>query len=261
MTPITTTGLSYSQIARHPVETCKIEWRGGDSMANCYIQVWDTANGPTDPSAVLLKVYQSNQSAYDYKEFKRGDMTCSMGMFIGLSNTESAYVAVSGGGNILAMLSVELLRPENPVSTSYAGDLTSAVTGLQVWSEAAGAATKYNLVALEVDGTNLTGGGIQYIQIFATDAQSVGDIPISSFPIASGGSVVNINGLSIQSVMIGKAALRFGPRGIDSLSADKPNPTITYHYGCTVQISSTARTYTPCTGTATIKAEYNTSQI
>ena len=252
------------QISTHPVEVDKIEWRSGDSFPNgtCWLQVWDSATDATNPKAVLLKSYPIyGATGYDYKEFKRGDMTFSMGCWIGVSTTESTYTAGNGTTQIWAMLSVELLRPEVPTGSTYVGDLTTAVTGLQVWSEATGAATPLNLISLEVDGTNLTGGGIQYVQIFAKDTVNTGDYPIRSIPIASGGTALVSNGITIPSVMTGQSALRFGPRGLDVLSADKPNPAITYHGGCTVKISSTASTYTACTGTAVIKAEYNTSQI
>jgi hypothetical protein len=250
------------QVAKHPVEVDKLEWRSGDSFGStvCYLQFWDTQNQPSDPNAKLLKSYPIyGASAYDYKEFKRGDMSFTLGCWVGVSTTEATYTAGNGTTQIWAMLSVELIRPEQPLTTSYAGDLTTAVSGLQVWSEATGATTKNKLVALEIDGTNLTGGGIQYVQVFGKDTVNTGDIPCIQFPIASGGTAIVSKGVTIGSVLTGLNAKRFGDYATDILYADTAVPPV-YHYGCTVKISSTSNSYTACNGTVCLKAEYAVAQ-
>ena len=250
------------QFTTHPMELLKLDWRGGDSLAaGKFVQIWDCELGPTDPNAILLKTYPIYTGAFDAKDFRPDDnLNFTLGCFVGISSTEMTYTATSGNDKY-AYLSLEFIRSEVPSDSTFVGDLTTGVTGLQVWTEATGLATPKKLVALEVDGTNLSGGGIQFIQIFAKDTVNTGNRPMESIPIASGGTALVSGGVSFKSVMTGKDALRFAPRGLDVIQADAPTPTITYHYGCTVKISSTASTFTACTGTATIRAEYNTSNI
>ncbi|MDE2098690.1 MAG: hypothetical protein KGL39_15660 [Patescibacteria group bacterium] len=232
--------VSNAQVAKHDGIAVKIEGFYRSATAQAWLQVFDTNAAPAN-GTVPLKQELINGTSPFYFEFKRGDLVFYLGCFVGISSTEGTYTASAD----VMDLSVELSDPDLPASVSYAGDLTSPVTGLQVWTEAAGLAARKSLVALEVDGTNLT-TATQFIMLFATDAVNPGDFPISGgiFPIGVG------------QVLTGESKLNFGEFGrqIFSLDADAK----TQRLGLTVKISSTPGTYTAANGTARIKAEYRT---
>lgn len=234
MKPITSFNAAVAQVATHPVQLLKVEARGGDSAAatGLFLQIHDSSVTPA-VAAVPKKAWPISTSGEFYKEFKNGEFNLTAGCFVGVSTTEATYTA-SSGNDKFAMLSVELSDPEQQAQSS-AGDLTTAVTGLQVWSEAAGAAGAKRLLRLEVDGTNLTAATTQYIMLFGTDTVNPGDSPMMQFTIAAG------------AVKTGAAALVFGELGREISNTNK---------GCTVKISSTTDTYTAASGTARIKAEY-----
>ena len=249
MKPINNFSISGAQIAQHAVLILKVEGYFRASTTISWLQVHDN-NATPATGAVPLKEWPVYATTEFYKEFKHGDLTCNLGCYAGLSTTEGTYTASTDTMDV----SVELSSPELPAHVSYAGDLTTAVTGLQVWAEAAGAAARQSLVALEVDGTNLTGGP-QFIMLFATDTVNVGDSPVNGaiFPIASG------------QVRTSENKLTFGEFGRQIFSIDgEPNDQGTgggavpgaKRLGCTVKISSTPLTYAPGNGTAAIKAEY-----
>lgn len=242
MKPINYFNISSAQIARHTVSVLKIEgyFRAATTMA--WLQVFDT-NDPPAAGAAPLKQWPVFATSQFYLEFKRGDLTCYLGCAVALSTTEGTYTASTDTMD----LSVELSDPETPANVTMAGLLPSAVNGLQVWTEAAGAAARKSLVALEVDGTNLT-GGTQFIMLFATDTVNPGDAPIvgAIFPIAAG------------QVRTGNDKLTFGEFGRQMFSLDDTATPPVQRLGCTVKISSTPLTYTAANGTAGIRAEYRT---
>lgn len=240
MKPINNFNVSNAQIAQHSVLILKVEGYFRASTSISWLQVHDTNAAPA-AGAVPLKEWPVYATTEFYKEFKRGDLTCNLGCFVGLSTTEGSYTASSDTMDV----SVELRFPELPAAVSYAGSLTAPVTSLQVWSEATGAVARRSLVALEVDGTNLT-GGTQFILLFATDTVNTGDSPVNGgiFPIAAG------------QVRTGENKLTFGEFGRQMFSIDYSTTPPTNRLGCTIKISSTPSTYTPANGTAAIKAEY-----
>lgn len=189
------------------------------------------ANG----TAPLIAPTPLPQTSAFYIEESIGALSFTLGCYVAVSTTENTLTLSTDTMDI----TLECDAPIYPPTTSFVGALTSAVTGLQVWSEASGV-TRQRLVTLEVDGTNLTTAA-QHIMIFATDTVNTGDTPMFSFPIA------------IAGVLTGENALRFG-EGLHPFSIDAVSP-FTKRYGCTVKISSTSPTYTAPTGTAAIQAE------
>ena len=240
MKPISAYNVSLLQASQHPGEIIKIEGYFRSSTLIAWLQVHDSVAAPV-ANAVPLKQWPVYATTEFYKEFKRGSLTCTLGCFVGLSTTEGTYTADVAD---VMDISVELSDPENPSGTTFVGDLTSAVTGLAVWSEASGVTARKKLLSLEVDGTNLT-GGTQWIMIFATDAVTAGQAPLQNmiFPITAGQVRTLNNGL------------HFGETCRDMSSYDGTN----WHYGCHVVISSTASTYTAPNGTACIRGEYRAS--
>ena len=227
-------------VATHPVAVLKLEVTlNSSATAGLYCQVHDAIAAPAN-GAVPLKSWPAGECAF--KEFEMGHLQLTQGLYICLSTTAATKTLAAGGSDLMDALNVELSDPEIPTGTTLVGDLTTPVAGLQVWTEAAGATARKALIALEVDGTNLTTAQ-QYVQIFAQDTVATGDKPIIMFPIAVGG------------VLTGANALRFGIGGRDIYSRDSDTP-FTARLGCTVKISSTKSTFTACTGTAAIRAEY-----
>lgn len=242
MKSITSFNALSSQVANRPVSILKLEWRGHASAAatGLYIQVHNNVVTPT-AGDVPLKSFQLFPDSEGYKDFKNGELECPIGCFVGVSTTEATWTAATGNDKF-ASLGVEVDKPQFPAAAalSTAGDLTSAVTGLSVWSEATGAATPKQLVSLEVDGTNLAADA--YIMLFATDNPANGDNPVFQKPITAAATLTKAAG----------KALEFGPNGISIESYDTAK-----RQGCRVRISSTPKTLTLIvSGSCRIKAWY-----
>lgn len=230
------------QVASRPVSLLKLEWRGHASATatGLYIQIHNSAVTPTTGD-VPLKSFQLFPDAEGYKDFKRGELECPIGCFVGVSTTEATWTAATSNDKY-ASLGVEVDKPQFPAEAalSTAGDLTSAVTGLSVWSEATGAAAPKQLVSLEVDGTNLAADA--YIMLFATDSPATGDKPVFQKPITMAATLTKAAG----------KALEFGPTGRAVESFDTA-----LRQGCRVRISSTPKILTLIgSGSCRIKAWY-----
>jgi len=227
-------------VAKQPVGILKLESTLNSSASDAlYVQIHDTIAVPAE-GAVPIKSWPAGEC--QYKEFEHHELRLALGCYICLSSTLATKTLATGGSNIFDTLQIELNDPEVPSNTTVVGDLTTAVAGLQVWSEAAGASARKFLTGLEVDGTNLT-TATQFIQIFATDTVTTGDTAMMSFPITIGQVRTLNNGL------------QFGDFGQEIFSIDSTTP-FTKRLGCTVKISSTSKTFTACTGTAAIRAQY-----
>lgn len=244
MTAITATDALVKQVATRAVDILKVEWRGGDAAASSglFLQVHNSAVTPaTGAVPVAGCSWPMATSSEGYKDFKQGELNCPQGCFVGVSTTEATWTAAVTNDKF-ANLRVELDKPQIPpaAALSTAGDLTSAVTGLSVWSEATGAATPKQLVTLEVDGTNLAADA--YIMLFATDTPANGDKPVFQKAIAMAATLTKAAG----------KALEFGPTGRAIEAIDTA-----LRQGCRVRISSTANILTLIVaGSCRIKAWY-----
>lgn len=242
MKPINFFNVASAQISRHTGGAVKIDGYYRSATSQAWLQVHDTNTTPAN-AAVPLKQEPINGASPFYFEFKRAELQFFLGCFVGISTTEGTWTASADVMDV----SVELSDPEIPVSVTYVGDLTTAVTGLQVWSEASGLTSRKSLVALEVDGTNLT-GATQFVMLFATDTVNAGQFcpPENVYPITAG------------QVRTGESKLNFGELGKQVFSIDSAADTSpgTKRLGCTVKISSTPLIFAAANGTATIKAEY-----
>jgi hypothetical protein len=237
MKPLPYFAVASQQVAKHAVMVLKLEATYTNATTGLFLQIHD---GNSTPAAGAVPKKSWPVEECGYKEFKVGELDLFLGCFVGLSSTAATYTA---SAVTLDVLQIELSDPERLAGlTTLVGDLTTPVTGLQVWTEAAGV-TRKALVALEVDGTNLTGVPGQFIQVFATDTVNTGDAPLVSIPIATGQVLTLTNGL------------HFGDQGREVFSIDSASP-FTKRLGCTVKISSTGSTYTACNGTVAIRAEY-----
>lgn len=245
---------SSIQVTKHGNVVEKIFGYFKSTTAQAWLQVHDVNQGPANGATPLYEfpVYATSQF---YAEFKRADLVCYEGVFVGLSTTEGQWT--TDGADAMDLI-VETSSPDLPAAVSYAGDLVSPLTSLLVWSEAAGLANRQSLVALEVDGTMLTPPGtMQWIMVFATDTVNTGDFPVPNM-------IYPITGPQIRT---GPNKLTFGELGLQPFSIDgEPNNQGagggavpgTKRLGCTIKISSTAPRYTPCNGSAAMKAEYRT---
>ena len=169
-------------------------------------------------------------------------MSPNFGGLVAVLSTTGDTLTIATGGNTMELdVWVDDFTPILPAGTTVVGDLTSPVTSLQVWTEAAGLTARKKLYTLEVDGTNLT-TATHYIMIFAKDTNVAGDAPMATliFPIAL---------LQLRTLQNG---LDFGDTGLEVYQYDGT----TKRLGCTIMISSTKATYTAATGTACIRATY-----
>jgi len=223
------------QVSKDPVSVLRVRGNFRGATANRWLMFFDSITTPADGVVPAIPALPLYMSAPFFTEFEIGALEFLQGCYVCVSTTEGTKTVSADTMDI----SVELSDPESVPGTTIVGDLSSAVTGLQVWSEANGLTARKKLVSFEVDGTNLT-TATQYIMLFATDTVTTGNRPISGgcYPIAVGG------------VLTGSKGFYFGT-GRDVYSFD----TVA-RLGCTIKISSTAGTWTACTGTACIRAEY-----
>ena len=238
MNTSTNFNVTSAQVSTEPVSILRVRGNFRGSTADRWLMFFNVRQALDAPNgtAPLIAATPLNQLSPFFIEESIGALQFPLGCYVAVSTTEDTLTLSTDTMDITVEMD-DLIVP--PVTT-FVGDLTSAVTGLQVWSEASGA-TRQALVTLEVDGTNLT-TATQHVMIFATDTVNTGDTPILSFPIAVGG------------VLTGENALRFGNQGLFPFSIDSVSP-FTKRYGCTVKISSTSPTFTAPTGTAAIRAE------
>lgn len=118
---------------------------------------------------------------------------------------------------------------------SVAGDLTTAVQTLQVWADASGPKTLF-----EIRAQNNSGTATQYLMLFSKDTPVTGDIPLEFWTFTD-----------TQSRM-----LHFGANGYSPMTQTAAVPPVVQD-ACQLFVSSTAGTYTAASGTPwTIRATY-----
>jgi hypothetical protein len=236
MKPLEYFAIKGQVVSTHPVSVIKLEMTPNASITDgLFLQIHDAAASPAT-GAVPVKVWPAAECGY--KEFKRGELVLSVGCFICLSTTAATKTGANGVSDLMNILQVELSDPERPTGTTVVGDLTSPVTGLQVWADAAG---PKKLIHLEVDGTNLT--ATCYIQLFAVDSPADGIAPL-----------MTLRKITAGQVLTGASGLYFGEKGRDVQSVDS---TGGLHDGCTIKISTTPSVLTTTGDTARIQAEYH----
>lgn len=237
MIPVTAIATASKQVATHSVSVLRV--RGNfNGSGNAWLQFFNTVSTPADTSVPVLAPIPLNATSPFFAEFEIGAAWFSLGCYVCVSTTQGTKTLSTDTMDI----TIEMDAAEINYGTTLVGDLTTAVSGLQVWSEATGVSARKHLLSMEVDATNLTGTANQFIMLFATDTVNTGDSPLQNmiFPIAPG----TVNTL--------ENGYHFGEMCRDMQSYDGTN----WHYGCTIKISSTASTYTASNGTCAIRAEY-----
>lgn len=234
MKPLNYYAVTGQVAAQHLVELKKLEVTlNANVTAGLFLQVHNSAVVPAE-GAVPIKVWPAAETGY--KEFKRGELTLALGCYICLSSTAGTKTLALGANDKCDILEVEFNDPEVQADSSYAGDLTTPVTSLVVWNDAAG---PKNLRVLEVDGTNLT--TVCYLQFFPADNPVNGNVPVKQLTIAAG------------AVRTGAAAYRFGEEGVSLVAGNASGN----HKGCTIAISTTPGLLTLTADNAKMKAEYH----
>ena len=231
MIPITGIAVASLQVSIEPVSALRVRGNFKGSTADRWLQFFNSETVPADGAVPLIAAIPLPQTSPFFVEFEIGACPFTLGCYVCVSTTEGTKTLSADTMDI----TVELDAPLSQAGATFVGDLTTGVTGLQVWSEASGV-TRQKLLSLEVDGSNLTTAA-QHVMIFAKDTVSTGDVGLFSFPIAIGG------------VLTGENAFRFG-NGLMPFSHDTAD-----RLGCTVKISSTSPAYTAPTGTACIRAK------
>lgn len=235
MKPLTYFDKIGQQVASHPVQVIKLEMRANAALAaGCFWQVHDTDVAPSNGDEPL-KAWPAYAGAADYKEFKRGELNLTRGLYLVMSTTEATLTAGTGS-NKFAMVAAELTEAERPSGTSTAGDLTTPVYELAVWADAAG---PKRLTRVQVEESTLTAD--RYIMLFAHDAPADGETPLATWKIENGGDPLD---------------LRFGADGRDVFSLSGS----TRRDGCKLVLSDTPDTLTKAENSSfdqvVIKAEY-----
>jgi hypothetical protein len=219
------------QVAIEPVSALRVRGNFNGSTADRWLQFFNSEVAAAEGAVPLFAAIPLYQTSPFFAEFELGACPFTLGCYACVSSTQGTKTISADTMDI----TVELDAPLKQAGVTFVGDLTTGVTGLQVWSEASGV-TRQKVLSIEVDGSNLTTAA-QHVMIFATDTVNTGDVGIFSLPIAIGG------------VLTGANALRFG-EGLMPFSHDTVD-----RVGCTVKISSTSPKYTAPTGTACIRAK------
>lgn len=123
---------------------------------------------------------------------------------------------------------------------SIAGDLTTAVQTLQVWTNASGPKHLYR-----IDATSSYGGGTTtYLQLHTVDAPSAGAVPLMYWSVADTATIKEL----------------FGDNGLVPFTqVPVAGAAATFNQGCSLFVSTTANTYTAAAGTPyTIRAFFKT---
>lgn len=220
---------SAAQVARHPVEVVKLEWKGATGLAAArFLQVHDAYAAPAD-TAVPLKVWPIDTDAQGFKLFDVGELVLTNGLYICISTTEATKTLASGADDFSTLI-VELREAESPSGTTFAGDLTTSDEVLQVWAEAAGPKRLFEII------TTNNGGADYYLQIHSSDTPSDESL-VESILIPDGETV---------RLSFGKDGREVSRKVSDAIAR-----------GCTLAYSQTSGTYTAVGGNVgPIQAEY-----
>jgi hypothetical protein len=246
MLPVTSIGAASKQVATHRVSVLRARGTFLGASDGAFLQFFDSKVAADEGAAPIIPAIPITKDGIFFVEEEISNLEFLAGCYVCVSSTRATKTLSADTMDIC----VELADPEVPASVTVVGNLSSAVTGLQVWTEAAGTASAKRLIQLEVDATNmgLTSGAVAYIMGFAKDTNVLGDVPVFQIPIVQ------------AQILTGKSAISFGLEGRDMASIDAvvsgtaPN---TRRYGCTIAISTTTGTLTLLTaGTVRIRAEY-----
>lgn len=212
---------------------------GTNNTTQYWLMFFAGTSVPANTTAPLfeLQVVGKNGFSWDFGAQGGLDFTKMLSLFTG---TLGLVVAISSTSATLTAsaetmdIAVTVNEPFLPVAgLSVIGDLTTAVAFLNVWSQASGPKSLYNVVARNNSGT-----ATQYLMLFPDEAINVmaGRRPLAAFALADGITL----------------PLSFGVSGF----SPKQNTTVELH-ACCLMVSSAPDIYTAVVGTPwTIQAFY-----
>ena len=135
MQPVNYYTVTSQQVTKHPTGVIKLEATPtSGAVATQWLQIHDSAVVPAEDS-VPVKSWPLYECGY--KEFKRGELRLSKGLYICISSTADVKT-LTGVTDTVALLQVELWEPDSPTGTTYAGDETTTVTNRTLWNNASG---------------------------------------------------------------------------------------------------------------------------
>lgn len=139
-----------------------------------WLQYFDTRVTPV-LGTVPIKSDAVYAQAGFFKEFERGELTFTQGIYIALSTTEATFTATTDTMDLY----VELIDADIPFGTTVT---SGSGTNFNPWLEAAGGTKKLHVVAV----ANLD-AAVRYLQLFATDGPNTGDKPLMQWPLNATG--------------------------------------------------------------------------
>jgi hypothetical protein len=147
----------------------------GTADTNYYLMFFNGITVPANGAQPVFKQQITGTDGFIFNYMPRGLWapnlnlpSAPLGLIAALSTTAETLTIATGGVNMDLDVEIEEQNVDQP-GTTTAGDLTTAVASLQVWTEAAGIGTanlggEKNL--LKVDVINKSGSD-QYLQLFA----------------------------------------------------------------------------------------------
>lgn len=205
-------GAAGIQVTTHPIGVLKLECHVNVLGAGTlFLQIHDSATVPAD-GAVPLRSWLTSGATIEYKEFKRGELRLVNGMYICISTNE-AIKTLGTGNDRFGVVHVDFAEPEEPSSSTYVGDLTTPISVLQVWSQAAGAAVKKSLLRVSVTDTGaLT--ATRFLLLFTNDIFS--GVPAAAWQVRQ------TTGLELNFGLEGLSIVKDGLHGCTLTLSDSP---------------------------------------
>ena len=164
MQPLNYFGVTSQQATKHPIGLVKLEMTPGvNAVATQYLQIHDASETPPEDSTPVKSwpLYECG-----YKEFKRGELRLSRGLYFCISSTQDVKT-LTGVTDTMAALQLELDGPDEPSGTSFVGDETTGVAGrTNVW--AVGTGPKRIMTVVINDAASVITDVAPYLTIHAT---------------------------------------------------------------------------------------------
>ena len=230
MNPVSYFGDTGKQVTEHPVGLVKLEATANASANSAYfVQIHDSAVVPAEGVAPL-KSWPIAEVGY--KEFKRGELRLSKGLYVCISSTAATKTLAVGVNDKFDVLSLELFDPDKPTGTSFSGDETNDQVSITPWVTASG---PKKLIEVVVNDTEAFLADDCFLVLFPDDETATG-VPLKSFQVRAG--VRNVFNF-----------------GLDGIEPRQIKSGVEY-VGCFLGLSTSAEVFDDVGTGCPIKAEY-----
>lgn len=174
-------GVTNAVLSTHECCLSRIQgyFRGA---VDSWLQIHDAKALPAN-GVVPLKSYQLPNAAPFSWAFDPAELPLANGLVVAISTTEGTLTISAELADFLA----DVWQLPQVSGTSVAGDYTTAVSSLSVWSNATGSAAVKRLFRIEASDATLS--TTRYLMLFTATQSGDGGTPVQSWPITDAGSI------------------------------------------------------------------------